>query len=92
MNSRMISLTWMENWLLACEPNCSLNPELPLEDGRCRLSHQSPGMWEVLEQAEFEVLGVFSFEKLKIGGISKYLVPFARSQFRLMFTHAQSFL
>lgn len=62
MNSRMISLVWMENWLLACEPNPS---ELPLEYGRCRLSHQSPGIWEELEQAEFEVLGVFSFEKLK---------------------------
>lgn len=61
MNSRMISLTWMENWLLACEPNC----ELPSEYGRCRLSHQSPGILKVLEQAEFEVLGVFSFEKLK---------------------------
>lgn len=90
MNSRVISLLWVENWLLACEPNCSLNPpELPLEHGKCRLSHQSPGIWEVLEQAEFEVLGVFSIEKMKRGGVSKYLFVFARSQFRLMFTHVQ---
>lgn len=65
--------------------------ELPSEYGRCRLSHPSPGIWEVLEQAELEVLGVFSID-MKIGGISKYLVLFARSQFRLMFTHARSFL